>query len=298
MRDSARNMNIAPVQPVPLHPPGGNLPIGAILVDAGKLSLQDAERILALQQQEGLRFGDAGLRLGLLSTEDISIALARQYAYPYLLAGESNIAKEVVAAYGPFNPQIETLRALRSQLMLRWFSDEKETRTLAVVSPGRGEGRSWLSANLAVMFSQLGQRTLLMDADLRSPRQHSLFGLTNRTGLSSILANRGELNAVHRIASLLDLSILPSGPQPPNPQELVSRPAFAKLLEELSEQYSVIIIDTPAAAYADAQVIANRASGALLLARRHLTAIGDLAVMADNLRNTGVQLVGSAITDF
>ena len=292
-------MIAAPAPAVPLHPPIGNRSIGAILVDTGRLSLPDAERILAVQQQEGLRFGEAGLKLGILKTEDIAFALARQYDYPYLLPGETAVSTEVIAAHNPFSPQVEALRALRSQLMLRWFSGERETHALAIVSPGRGEGRSWLAANLAVMFSQLGQHTLLIDADLRSPRQHTLFGLDNRSGLSSVLANRAQVDTIRRIGSFVDLSVLPAGPQPPNPQELVSRPLFANLLEELSNEFGVIIIDTPAAAdCADAQTIATRASGALLLARKHMTSMEALAALADNLRQTGVQLVGSTVSNF
>lgn len=299
MRDSIRTMAAPPAQPVPLHPPTGNRTIGAILIDAGKISLQDAERILVMQRREGLRFGDAGLKLGTLKPEDIAFALACQYDYPYLLPGESGVAAEIVAAHNPFSAQVEALRALRSQLMLRWFSGEREAHTLAVTSPGRGEGRSWLAANLAVMFSQLGQRTLLIDADLRNPRQHKLFGLDNRTGLSSVLANRGQVDTIRRIGSFVALSVLPAGPQPPNPQELVSRPVFANLLEELSGEFGVIIIDTPAAAeYADAQTIATRASGALLLTRRNVTSMDALAALADNLRQTGVQLVGGTVSDF
>jgi protein-tyrosine kinase len=292
-------MNLTPPQTVLLRQAAGNRSIGAILVDTDRLSLADAERILALQQKEGLRFGDAGLKLGVLKPEDISFALARQYGYPYLLAGESNVADEITAAYEPFSPQVEVLRALRSQLMLRWFTGPRENRTLAIASPGRGEGRSWLAANLAVVFSQLGEHTLLIDADLRNSRQHSLFGIKNRSGLSSILSSRGEVSTIQRVASFVDLSVLPSGPIPPNPQELLGRPLFAKLLDELAGEFGVIIIDTPAAAeYADAQTIATRASGALLLARKHTTSIDALGSLADNLRQTGVQLVGGVVSEF
>ena len=95
--------------------------IGAMLVDAGKLKVADAERILQFQKQEGLRFGEAGIRLGLLKPEDILFALSRQYDYPYL-QGEGKVSRDVIAAYQPFSPQVEQLRALRSQLMLRVFT--------------------------------------------------------------------------------------------------------------------------------------------------------------------------------
>ena len=277
----------------------GGRSIGAILIDTGRLTLDNAERILRLQKEQGLRFGDAAIKLGLLTDQDIQFALARQYDYPYLLTGEGRISAELVAAHAPFSTQVEALRALRSQLMLRWFSDEAERKTLAIASPGPGEGRSYLAANLAVVFSQLGEHTLLVDADLRSPRQHQLFGLQNRSGLSSLLSHRGDASDVQRIPSFVDLSVLTAGPTPPNPQELLGRPLFAKLLEEFSREFDVVIIDAPAARdYADIQTIAVRASGALLVARKHRTSLGQLGALAENLRQLGVQSVGSVISDF
>jgi receptor protein-tyrosine kinase len=277
----------------------GDRSIGAILIDTGRLTLDDAEHILHLQKEQGLRFGDAAIKLGLLTEQDIQFALARQYDYPYLLAGEGLISDELVAAYAPFSSQVEALRALRSQLMLRWFTDETERKTLAIASPGPGEGRSYLAANLAVVFSQLGEHTLLIDADLRSSRQHKLFGLENRSGLSSLLSHRGDAGDVQRIPSFVDLSVLTAGPTPPNPQELLGRPVFARLLDEFSREFDVVIIDTPAARdYADIQTIAVRASGALLVARKHQTSLGQLGALTESLRQLGVQPVGSVISEF
>lgn len=277
----------------------GDRSIGAILIDTGKLTLDNAEHILHFQKEHGLQFGDAAIRLGLLTKADVQLALARQYDYPYLLAGEGLVSEELVAAYAPFGPQVEALRALRSQLMLRWFTDEAERKTLAIASPGRSEGRSYLAANLAVVFSQLGEHTLLIDADLRNPRQHQLFGLENRSGLSSLLSNRGDADDVQRIPSFVDLSVLPAGPMPPNPQELLGRPAFAGLLDKYSREFDVVIIDTPAGRdYADIQTIAVRASGALLVARRHQTSLSALGTLHETLSQMGVQVVGSVLTEF
>ncbi|MGC5317045.1 CpsD/CapB family tyrosine-protein kinase, partial [Escherichia coli] len=79
---------------------------------------------------------------------------------------------KVVAAYNPFSKQVEALRALRSQLMVRWFDIDGKHKALSIVSPASGEGRSFIASNLAVVFSQLGERTLLIDADMRQPCQH------------------------------------------------------------------------------------------------------------------------------
>jgi receptor protein-tyrosine kinase len=264
------------------------------------LSLADAERILHAQKEMDLRFGEAAIRLGLLTVEDIQQALARQYDYPYLVKREhgSEISEELIAAYEPFSQQVETLRGLRSQLMLRWFTGEAERKTLAVASPGRGDGRSYLAANLAVVFSQLGEHTLLIDADMRHPRQHALFGLTNKTGLSTILSGRADLGDIRRIPSFMDLSVLVAGPQPPNPQELLARPMFSKLLEELVREFDVVIIDTPASeSYADVQTIAVRASGALVVARNNTTSVRAFGTLVKNFVGAGVVVVGSVFND-
>ena len=111
-------------------------------------------------------------------------------------AGDASLSHELVAAYKPFSPVVEQLRALRSELMLRWFDEQPAHKAIAVMSEARGEGRSYIAANLAVVFSQLGGRTLLIDADLRKPSQHLLFGLENRIGLSTVLSGRAGSEAV------------------------------------------------------------------------------------------------------
>jgi protein-tyrosine kinase len=279
--------------------PAAGRSIGALLIDSGRLTPEAAERILKLQKEQGLRFGDAAIQLGLLSDADIQQALSRQYDYPYLMPGDDRISEEVVAAFKPFSPVVEQLRALRSQLMLRWFDAESGRKALAIVSPDNGEGRSFTAANLAVVFSQLGERTLLVDADLRQPRQHQLFRLANKVGLSSVLAGRAELaEAITRISGLRDLSVLPAGAVPPNPQELLSRPVFTALLATLQAQFDIVVIDTPPAGRtADAQAITARAHGALVVARKDITALPALQAMVTSLQQGGGNVVGSLLNN-
>lgn len=268
--------------------------IGAILIDAGRLKPDDAERILRAQRERGVLFGDAAKSLGLLTEQDIEFALSRQFDYPYLRHGESRLSEDLVAAYTPFSAPVEALRSLRSQLLLRWFDPGR--RMLAIVSPERGEGRSWLAANLAIVFSQLGEKTLLIDADLRNPRQHQLFGVDNTIGLSAALSGRGGPESVQRVPALRDLSVLPAGAKPPNPVELLSRPSFSSLLDSLSRDFDVIIIDSAAAnEHADAQTIAARAGGAVLLAEQNRSRASSLRALADTLTQSGSVLVGTVI---
>ncbi|MGZ5623280.1 MAG: chain length determinant protein tyrosine kinase EpsG [Methylobacter sp.] len=270
--------------------------MGALLLDAGKISVRDVERITQLQKQKGMLFGDAAKLLGLVNDDDIQKALSYQFDFPFLSAGEESFSHELVAAYQPMSLQVEALRAVRGQLMLRWFTNVHKTLTL--ISLSRGEGRSLMAANLAIVFSQLGERTLLIDADLRQPRQHALFNLKSVYGLSDVLAGRADLTVITRIPAFRDLSILPAGTVPPNPVELISR-GLKKCLQELQTQFDVILIDTPSAEQAvDAQIIASNCGGSLLVVRQHKTRMDDLQLLKEALHDTGSQCLGVVLTDF
>jgi receptor protein-tyrosine kinase len=278
---------------------GGEHTIGAILVGAGALAQPDVERILERQREKGGRFGDTGRELGLLQQRDIDFALSRQFDYPYLRRGESRVSESVVAAYQPAHPQVEALRALRSELMLHWFNDDVAHKSLAVLSEARGEGRSFIAANLAVVLSQLGGRTLLIDADLRRPSQHALFGLENRIGLSAVLAGRAGAEAVQRVPQLGSLTVLPAGVTPPNPQELLARPTFGVLLERLAEHVDFILIDTPPAAEsADFQSVAARARAVLFVVRKNHSRLWRVQAIAEGLAHTRTAVLGAVLNDF
>ena len=290
------------IRSVPLAVPskpasGSGRSIGAILVDAERLSTMDVDRILAFQEGCSVRFGDAGQALGLLTEEDVRYALSVQFDYPFL-SDDSRLSRELVAAYEPASRVVEDLRALRSQLMLRWFDTGADRRGLAIASAGHGDGRSYLAANLAIVFSQLGERTLLIDANLRTPKQHKLFNLGARAGLSDMLVGRAGPDAVVSITALRDLSVLPAGTMPPNPQELLGRHHFSTLLQSMGESFDVIIIDTPAAnSYADAHTVAVRAGAALLVARQGSSSVPQMTQLTQGLREFGVTVLGTVLND-
>jgi chain length determinant protein tyrosine kinase EpsG len=277
--------------------------IGAILVEDGKLSNKEIDRVLDVQRREGVRFGEAAVRLGLITDDEVRYALAKQYDFPHFepgteVPGNEGPSRELVAAYAPFHPRTEELRALRTQLLIRWYNREQGRNALAVTSPGEGEGRSYIAANLAIVFSQLGARTLLIDADLRSPRQHQVFSLPDGHGLSTVLAGRTEQNSIFPVPGLQRLSVLPAGPLPPNPQELLSRPAFNALMTDLQSLYDVVILDTPPAAkYSDTQSIVFRARDALVIARKNHTQVDATAKVVRELQNTGARVVGTVVND-
>ena len=281
-------------------PPRASRTIGAILMDAGLLSADEINRVLSLQRRDGLRFGESALRLGIVKQADVEFALARQFAYPYLResAERKPVSDELLAAYRPFSPQVEHLRSLRSQLMLRWFDRAERRQTLALVGTEPGEGRSYISANLAILMSQLGQRTLLIDANLRSPRQHELFKLDNKTGLSTILAGRSGDESIIPIGGLSNVFVLPAGPIPPNPLELLSRPRLESFLADARGNFDVIIIDTASFSLGeDSIMVALRAGAALVLARVAQTRVAAFGHLVQGLTNAGVAVVGSVLNE-
>jgi len=282
-------------------PPRATRSLGAILVDGGQLKAEDAERVLQYQRDHNLRFGEAAMRLGLISEADIQFALSRQFSYAYLRQspGEARVlSDELVAAFQPFSTRVEQLRAIRSQLMLRWFDKTEGRQVLTVVGPERGEGRSYLAANLAIVFSQLGERTLLVDADMREPRQHFLFYLENRIGLSTLLAGRSREEAIVRIPDLAGLSVLPAGPTPPNPLELLNRLNFDEFMIQAKNAYDVIIVDTPAMSIGeDAAMIAVRTGAAIAVARGGSTRVAAFTDLVRGLMDAGVSVVGSVLNE-
>lgn len=278
-------------------PPGTpiGVPIGELLQRTGVLSEQDVRRVMRMQQERHLPFGEAALQLGLLSEQDIDRALSKQFDYPYVTPDQSNLDASLYAAYQPFDAPAESLRNLRSQLMLRWFTEPH--RALVLVGTRAGAGCSTLAANLAISFAQLGERTLLIDANLRTPRQHRLFGLEMEHGLSGLLGGRHSIhNAAMSVSAFPQLSVLCAGHGVPNPQELLGRHTFAYFMETWPARFDVVIIDTPPALdYADAQLVTARAGAALLVTRRDQTRLTDIAKLKEQLQLSGAALLGAVV---
>lgn len=270
--------------------------IGKLLLEAGKLKQQDMERVLKLQQDQSLRFGEAAIKLGLVTEADIQHALSFQFEYPYLSNDHEGLSPELVAATAPYGKQAEALRAVRSQLLLRWFGEGR--KTLAIGCAREGDGASYLAANLAVLFAQLGRKTLLIDADMRQPHQHQIFNLGNSKGLSDILAGRADATIASPIKSFPTLFVLPSGSPPPNPAELLMRPAFGTLVNHYESDYDAILIDTSSSQYvSDFQAVSAKAGGVLITARRNKSRLTALADLKEKILMTGAQVIGAVVLD-
>jgi protein-tyrosine kinase len=274
-----------------------HVPIGELLVNTGKLNELDIARVIAVQKQKKLRFGEAAEKMGLLCREDVEHALAQQFDYPYVRQGGSVLSPLLISACEPFGAKAEAIRSLRGQLALRWFGDRR--KTLVVAAPRAGGGSSVVAANLAIAFAQLGERTLLIDANLRRPAQQRLFGLGAREGLSSLLAGRTNFKDLLRsVEPFSTLAVLCAGASPPNPHELLSTVRFSYLIETAPAAFDIVIVDAPPLLEcSDGQVIAARAGGCLLVARRHRTSLADVEDAKLQLEPTGAAIVGAVLND-
>lgn len=267
--------------------------IGHIIAEANNLSAEQVERILAHQKSKGLKFGEAAIALGLAKGEDVLWALSQQFHYPYAPGGGKMPSEELVLANKPFSHQAEAFRVLRSQINMQLFNADEPRRAIAVISPDSGDGKTFFAANMAIAFSQLGGRTLLVDGDMRSPRIHEVFGIENGSGLSGILSGRAEANVIRPVADLPSLFVMPVGTMPPNPMELVERPAFGLLMRELASKFDYVIVDTPAASYgADYAVIAARCGAAIALTRKGKTRVDAMQELVATLSNSPAKLAG------
>jgi|SRR6202034_4263735 len=282
------------------------------------LSGQDIDRITETMRARPQSFCEAAVQLKLATREDIddvshwvreqarasqpgvieaAIRSAQGGTALTVRQGIARLSSALIHARDADHARNEKIRALRTDLMLLNDSGQRGN-VVALVGPGRGEGRSQLCAELAIAFAQLGRRTLLVDADLRHPRQHVLFTADNQWGLAQALAH-GEAPFLHGVEGLPELAVLTSGTIPPNPLELVSHRRFERLITELRRQYDFIVIDTPAvSAYADALQIATVAQRVLVVSRSEATSFSSMKDMLRRLAVTESKILGAVISKF
>jgi len=270
-------------------------PLGRMLQTLRGLTDAQIGEIADYQRRHGLQFGAAAVALKLASDDDIVGLISKQFHYPCDAAADaSTLAAELVVAKNPFSEGAELIRDLRTQLTVGAPNGTAAGRLLAVASPQSRDGKTFVAANLAAAFSQLGTRTLLIDANMRTPRVGALFGApADVPGLSMILSGRVVNGAFHRVAALPHLFVLPAGTVPPNPQELLQGRAFELLLDELRQEFDHIIVDTPPEdAGADYRMVAARAGGVLVVARQDHTPYRALARMLTALGRTPGAVAG------
>lgn len=273
--------------------------IGDIIRQTKNLSDEQVQQVIDFQRTNGVRFGEAAVALGLATDADIVFALSQQFHYPYTPEDRRGVNRELVMSAQPFSKQAEAFRAIRSQLMMRVFNPSEPKRALAVLSPNNGDGKTFFVANLGVAMAQLGGRTLVVDADMRGPRLHQMFGIPNSSGLSGILSGRQEDNVIYQAPDIPSLFVMPVGVTPPNPLELIERPAFRLLMGELLRKFDHVIVDTPAAQHGmDAAVVAAKCGAALAIARKDHSQVVAVNELVSNIGASTAKLAGVIINEY
>lgn len=177
----------------------------------------------------------------------------------------------LITLVDPSSPVSEQYRTIRTNIQFASSIDRK-LQTLVVTSSGPGEGKSTSSANLAVVFAKSGQKVLLIDADMRKPTVFKTFQLTNEIGLSTVLSTGSSVGETAQSTTIENLYVLTSGPKPPNPSELLGSMRMDQVIQEARNLYDIVIFDMPpVVAVTDAQIMASKVDGTLLVVRENVT---------------------------
>ena len=196
---------------------------------------------------------------------------------------------------GDVQPAVEAFRALRS-LLLYPADGSTPARSILITSTNRGEGKTVVATNLAIALARSRMRVLLIDADMRDPGVHTLFGETLEPGLSNVLNGEVALEAILRPTRTPDLELLPAGSHPSNPTELLGSPAFKQLLGAADGVFQYIIIDSPPVmAVADPVVIAHAAAASLFVVGADMTTRGAAQVAVQQLHSVGANVLGGVL---
>ena len=172
--------------------------------------------------------------------------------------------RSLISLTNPKSSIAEQFRTVRTSI--EFSSVDKDLRSVVITSPSPEEGKSTVTANLAVVFAQQGKRVLLVDSDLRKPTVHYTFHIENHVGLTNVLTKQITLEKAVKTTRQENLWILTSGPIPPNPSELLGSSSMNALLEKAKNEYDLIIFDSsPVLAVTDAQVLSNLTDGVVLV---------------------------------
>jgi capsular exopolysaccharide synthesis family protein len=209
----------------------------------------------------------------------------------------SGVVTGLVTIVDPRSPISEAYRTLRTNL--DFASLDQALKSIAVTSAGVGEGKSTTLANLAVVSAQAGRKVILVDADLRRPTLHQVFGLSNEAGLTTMIMDEVAFSTPPLQATGVEgLSVLTSGPQPPNPAELLGSRRMAEVIAALAEWGDQVFFDTPpVVAVTDAAVLATKVDGVLLIISAGKTRREYARTAVQRLEQINARLVGTVLTN-
>ena len=208
--------------------------------------------------------------------------------------------KEVIAHKDPKSPISEVFRTLRTNI--QFMSNSRKMKTLLVTSTFPGEGKSWVTSNLAVTFAQAGKKVILIDADMRKGRQYAIFGISPKPGLSNLLANMDEYCTEDEILDYVqqteveNLYVITAGNVPPNPSELLVSAQMTNLLEKARNLCDIVIVDgTPCELVTDSVILSRAVDTTIVVTAHKITKKDALQRVIKNIKNVGGNLAGVVI---
>ena len=207
------------------------------------------------------------------------------------------MGKKLIVQENPKSIISEQYRTIRSNINFSMV--DKEFKTIMITSSVPGEGKSTTSANIATVFTQAGKQVLIIDADMRKPTVHYTFKLKNAYGLSDVLTRQCELEQAIQSTHIEGLSVLSSGPVPPNPAELLQSNQMNLLVEKLKSKFDLIIFDTPPLmAVTDSQILANQCDATILVVNCGVTKKEIAAKAKEQLANSKANIIGVVLNNY
>ena len=215
-------------------------------------------------------------------------------AWPPERRRRDDASRDLVTVHDPSGAASESYRMLRTNLFYALI--DSPPKVIVLTSANMGEGKSTTTANLAVALAQADKKVLILDCDLRSPRLHSMFGVSNSRGLVDILAG-GRTEEVWR-EPLPGLKLICAGPLPPNPAELLGSRRSAEFLAEMRRRFDYVLVDAPPVGVSDSAVLAAHGDGVLLVLDSRRTRKGPLRQAMRVLRGVGANVLGTVMNNF
>ena len=256
-----------------------NIALGAVLC----LILAVAGGLLLDNMRDTVRFPDQlSRRFGVNSLGSI-----------FRWSPQGTAGNQLVLLTAPTSSYSEAFRQLRANV--QFATANRPNKTLMVASPGPEEGKSTVISNLAVAIAHTGKRVAIIDGDLRRPTVHKLFSAVNRDpGLSNYLADvDAELSSVIQASDVDGVDVISGGPSPPNPSELLGSPKMAAMLEQLSQQYDAVLLDSPPVLLvADGSIMASQVDGVVVVVDGFKTRSSSLKAAVETLLKTNVDILG------
>ncbi len=212
------------------------------------------------------------------------------------MSSSKNGERKLFAHVSPKAPVAEAFRTLRTNISFSAL--DRPYRTIMTTSAGPADGKSTVSANMAVVMAQAGSRVLLVDCDLRKPVQHKQFETDNHRGITNLLVQDLEISDVVRSTMVEGLWFLPSGPIPPNPSELLGSQKMKSFLEKAAGMYDIVLIDAPPViAVTDAAVLAPFVDGVVLVVKAGVTRIDMIKDAKAQLEKASARIIGVVLNE-